>query len=246
MLGRIVALLAFALFFESCTHKNFLIGANQTLEDPQENRQIASNNNHPPVVVGSPMTTSPCTNLRQSMKEEKLRFGFMRCNVVLNGQVNPEAKFIISEADVCFAISNYTDQNNRDRVRSEMTGTIIKAIDKEKQEFKNIKIGSSRQSDDPFRKPSDLLFSADKKNIKIEDDILFSSSKQTIQFDLEKQMLEYQINSKKNILLGLTTEPIDSAYVNLKCFKEEIYGNSQSANIQPRSDEAPQTLVQSQ
>lgn len=168
-------------------------------------------------------TSSPCLLLRQSMKSDKLETDFMRCNVVLNERVDPNAKFATKGVDMCFAVSEFTDSFQQSRQRSELLGMIWSAENPETREVvKNIPVQSSRLSDEPFRKETGLAFEDSTQKYYIEDRVPFNEGWQKIEYEKGPQVLNFDVFVKENFLLGIKYK-VNRLSIRVQCTNEVVY-----------------------
>src|SRR4051812_38660810 len=118
-----IYLLLSMLVLSACSHSDYLFKTSS--DDISRSPSSIFSEKKPSIPpasinIGVSSTSSPCTSLRYSMKQETMRVDFMRCNVVLNSKVTPEAKFAVKEADLCFALSEFKDNSEQSRTHTEL------------------------------------------------------------------------------------------------------------------------------
>jgi hypothetical protein len=211
-----------ALSLVSCSHNSYILADNS-----QPVARAPSSQDAPPVVLdmGGLQSISPCKALRYQMKQESMLLNFMRCNVVLNGQVNPASTYKVESVDLCVAVSQFKDEAQNLHSHFELAGHFGK-ISNQNQILKNVNVRSTRFSDEAFRKPSGLDFILGEEKIHIQDNTPLSTSIQNIEFDLQKQVLDYSLHNKRDIAFGIVDEKIDDISTQVKCSSEMLYSVS--------------------
>lgn len=161
---------------------------------------------------------SPCPALRASNAQSRLNY--IRCDVVINPKVVPDAMTSVKEADVCLATGEQ-QEGDKKFTYAELTGRLVKIENETEQSIHSINV---RALDSVEREPSSIN-SVTKVNdvLNFENTAPLSGDTQSVQYEPELQELSYHVYKKENFLLGLSSRPIPNIYVRLKCAPDIVY-----------------------
>ena len=172
----------------------------------------------------APTVGNPCSGMR-FLKTAATNAQIYRCNVVLNPQVNKEAKMELQEADLCVSFYTIPDDHNNPTPAFQLNGLLLsmKEVSTSKV-LKNMVIRSSRMSGEPTEKSNELDYLLKKDSTEISDLVPLSGGKQKITFDYDKKILSYETFEIQSLsFMPVVDSPVFGLSAKFQCTDDTVY-----------------------